>query len=130
MARNAARARGYVGSLGGVIQLGRLTVSGVAQVGIASTIDIQAASIGSTITVSAGSLPAGMTLNSGARTITGTPTTPGAASFTLTETLIGGTLTVQDTTAIATSLGITGVRDIMHRPDLIPSFDQLLPVAG
>jgi hypothetical protein len=41
-----------------------------------------------------------------------------------------GQLTIQQTTEIAQSLGITGVRDLMHRPDLIPSFDALLPVAG
>jgi len=41
-----------------------------------------------------------------------------------------GHLTVEGTTQIATSLGITGVRDLMHRPDLIPSFDALLPVVA
>lgn len=41
-----------------------------------------------------------------------------------------GLLTVEGTTQIAVSLGITGVRDLMSRPDLIPSFDALLPVAG
>jgi len=41
-----------------------------------------------------------------------------------------GTLTVEQTTAISQSLGITGVRDLMVRPDLIPAFDALLPVAG
>lgn len=41
-----------------------------------------------------------------------------------------GHLTIQQTTEISQSLGITGVRDLMHRPDLIPSFDALLPVAA
>lgn len=41
-----------------------------------------------------------------------------------------GHLDVTGTSQIATSLGITGVRDLMHRPDLIPSFDALLPVVG
>jgi len=39
-----------------------------------------------------------------------------------------GGLTVEGTQQIAQSLGITGVRDLMHRSDLIPSFDALLPV--
>lgn len=41
-----------------------------------------------------------------------------------------GHMTVESTTQIATSLGIQGVRDLMVRPDLIPSFDALLPVAA
>lgn len=41
-----------------------------------------------------------------------------------------GHLTIADTTKIAESLGIGGVRDLMVRPDLIPAFDQLLPVAA
>jgi hypothetical protein len=40
-----------------------------------------------------------------------------------------GKLDVAGTTAIATSLGLNGVRDLMVRPDLVPSFDQLLPTA-
>lgn len=39
-------------------------------------------------------------------------------------------MTVGDSAEIAKSLGITGVRDLMHRPDLIPSFDALLPEAA
>ena len=38
-----------------------------------------------------------------------------------------GTLTVQATNEIAVSLGLTGVRDLIHRPDLIASFAALLP---
>lgn len=41
-----------------------------------------------------------------------------------------GHLTVEGTAEISASLGITGVRDLMHRPDLIPSFDALLPTGG
>lgn len=41
-----------------------------------------------------------------------------------------GHLTVEGTAEISASLGITGVRDLMARPDLIPSFDALLPVAA
>jgi hypothetical protein len=41
-----------------------------------------------------------------------------------------GTLTVEGTTQIAQSLGITSVRDLMHRPDLIPAFDAALPVVA
>lgn len=41
-----------------------------------------------------------------------------------------GTLTVQETQEIATSLGITGVRDLIHRPDLIAPFAALLPQAA
>lgn len=38
-----------------------------------------------------------------------------------------GVLSVEGTAEISASLGIGGVRDLMHRPDLIPSFDALLP---
>lgn len=41
-----------------------------------------------------------------------------------------GTLTVERTTQISQELGITGVRDLMHRPDLIPAFDAKLPVVA
>lgn len=41
-----------------------------------------------------------------------------------------GKLTVAGTTEIAVSLGLTGVRDLMVRPDLIPSVDALLPELG
>lgn len=41
-----------------------------------------------------------------------------------------GQLTVEQTAQISQSLGITGVRDLMHRPDLIPSFDAALPVVA
>jgi len=38
-----------------------------------------------------------------------------------------GALTVEQTAEISAALQIGGVRDLMHRPDLIPSFDALLP---
>jgi hypothetical protein len=38
-----------------------------------------------------------------------------------------GVLTVEGTAEISTALGITGVRDLLTRPDLVPSFDALLP---
>lgn len=41
-----------------------------------------------------------------------------------------GQLTIEQSAEISAALGITGVRDLMHRPDLIPSFDQLLPVVA
>ncbi len=41
-----------------------------------------------------------------------------------------GALDVTGTMQIAQSLGLTGVRDLMVRPDLIASFDALLPAAG
>lgn len=41
-----------------------------------------------------------------------------------------GQLTVEGTAEIAQALGITGVRDLITRPDLVPSFDALLPVAA
>ena len=41
-----------------------------------------------------------------------------------------GTLTVEATSEIAKSLGLTGVRDLINRPDLVAAFDQLLPVEG
>lgn len=40
-----------------------------------------------------------------------------------------GTLTVEGTAEISAALGISGVRDLITRPDLVPSFDALLPVA-
>ena len=41
-----------------------------------------------------------------------------------------GTLDVAGTNAIAVSLGLTSVRDLVQRPDLVASFDALLPVAA
>lgn len=38
-----------------------------------------------------------------------------------------GLLTIGTTTEIAQSLGLSGIRDLMARPDLIPSFEALLP---
>lgn len=38
-----------------------------------------------------------------------------------------GTLTVQGTNDIAVSLGLTSVRDLVHRPDMVASFAALLP---
>ncbi len=38
-----------------------------------------------------------------------------------------GVLTVEGTAEISSALGITGVRDLLARPDLVPSFDALLP---
>lgn len=38
-----------------------------------------------------------------------------------------GLVTVETTSQIAASLGLTGLRDLMNRPDLVPSFDALLP---
>lgn len=52
----------------------------------AATINILGATAGSTITTT-GTLPSGMSVNSGARTITGTPPTPGTYNFNLVETL-------------------------------------------
>ena len=53
----------------------------------AATVNITNATATSTLALAVGSLPAGMTLNSGARTITGTPTTPGSGTATISETL-------------------------------------------
>jgi hypothetical protein len=41
-----------------------------------------------------------------------------------------GTLTVAATQEIAGSLGLNGLRDLIHRPDLVASFDQLLPTGA
>jgi len=41
-----------------------------------------------------------------------------------------GALTVEQTAEISGALGISGVRDLITRPDLVPSFDALLPVAA
>lgn len=38
-----------------------------------------------------------------------------------------GQLTVEGTAEISAALGISGVRDLITRPDLVPSFDALLP---
>jgi hypothetical protein len=38
-----------------------------------------------------------------------------------------GKMTVADTTDIAVALGLTSVRDLLHRPDLVGAFDALLP---
>lgn len=38
-----------------------------------------------------------------------------------------GVLTVEGTAQISAALGISGVRDLLSRPDLIPSFDMSLP---
>lgn len=61
------------------------TASYVEDVGQSST--ILGSTSGSTLAITSGALPTGMTLNSGARTITGTPTTPATYNFTITETL-------------------------------------------
>lgn len=55
-----------------------------------------------------------------------------AASFAdlmrkITARQTAGTLTVEATSEIAKSLGLTGVRDLINRPDLVAAFDQLLP---
>jgi hypothetical protein len=39
----------------------------------------------------------------------------------------GGTVTTQMTNEIAASLGLTSIRDLANRPDLIPTFEALLP---
>lgn len=41
-----------------------------------------------------------------------------------------GQLTVEGTAEISAALGISGVRDLITRPDLVPSFDALLPVSA
>ena len=66
------------------------------------------------------------------------PTTPAAGEpLTLpvlmrkiTALQTAGTLTVADTNAVAVSLGLTSVRDLVQRPDLIASFDALLPATA
>lgn len=41
-----------------------------------------------------------------------------------------GLITPEATTDICKMLGLTGIRDLVARGDLIPAFDSLLPVAG
>ena len=41
-----------------------------------------------------------------------------------------GLIDVAGTNAIAVSLGLTAVKDLINRPDLIPAFDAALPVAA
>jgi hypothetical protein len=38
-----------------------------------------------------------------------------------------GTLTTELTTQIAQQVGVASVRDLVHRPDLIPAFEAMLP---
>jgi hypothetical protein len=38
-----------------------------------------------------------------------------------------GTLTTELTTQVAQQLGVASVRDLVHRPDLIPAFEAMLP---
>lgn len=45
----------------------------------------------------------------------------------ITAAQTAGTLTVEATHEISTSLGLTGVRDLIKRPDLVAAFDSLLP---
>jgi hypothetical protein len=75
----------------------------------AATINILGTTTGSTLSISGGSLPAGMTLNSGARTITGTPTTPGVSTFGLAETLAGATNSPNTTAGIEITVTATFV---------------------
>lgn len=79
----------------------------------AATVNILGATATSTIAVQTGSLPTGMTLNSGARTISGTPTTPGTYNFTLRETLAGYGNSPRDTalTITVTTAGVTTTID-------------------
>lgn len=48
----------------------------------------------------------------------------------ITSLQAAGTLTVEGTAEISAALGISGVRDLITRPDLVPSFDALLPVSA
>lgn len=55
-----------------------------------------------------------------------------AASFAdlmrkVTRMQTAGLITVEGTSQIAQSLGLTGLRDLMQRPDMVPMFDTLLP---
>jgi len=45
----------------------------------------------------------------------------------ITRMQTAGLVTVEGTAQIAQSLGLTGVRDMINRPDLVPAFDALLP---
>lgn len=47
----------------------------------------------------------------------------------ITSLQAAGALTVEGTAEISAALGIGGVRDLITRPDLVPSFDALLPGA-
>ncbi|MFA7604544.1 MAG: putative Ig domain-containing protein, partial [Novosphingobium sp.] len=63
----------------------------------AATIAIVGATAGSTITLVEGALPAGMTLDGAARSIDGTPSAVGSASFVLRETLADSPNSPRDT---------------------------------
>lgn len=81
--------------------LGTLSLSATSyEEDAARTSNILGATAGSTLAVTTGAVPTGMTLNSAARTITGTPPTPGTYPFTITETLA-------DAPSVATALSIT-----------------------
>lgn len=45
----------------------------------------------------------------------------------ITRMQTAGLVTVEGAAEIARSLGLTGVRDMINRPDLVPAFDALLP---
>jgi hypothetical protein len=70
--------------------------------GTAATIAVTGATAGSTLSLASGTLPAGMTLSSAARTITGTPTSPQSATFTLRETLADSPNSPRDTALTVT----------------------------
>jgi hypothetical protein len=98
----------------------KLSTNSAAQ-GASSSINIIGATSGSAISLLSGSLPAGMALNGAARTISGTPTASGTATFTLRETLAGASNTPRDTELnIAVSAAVAA-------PTI---FDPILKFAG
>lgn len=69
--------------------------------------------------------PAGMV--SGPAVVTTAVSTFADLMKKVTRMQTAGLVTVETTSQIAASLGLTGLRDLMQRPDLVPSFDALLP---
>jgi hypothetical protein len=61
-----------------------------------------------TVEVTAGSLPDGLTLDSTTGDLSGTPTTAGRFTYTLTATSTGGTATLDDTIVIGSTPSISG----------------------
>lgn len=64
--------------------------------------------------------------------VTTAPSEAPAADFAglmrkITARQTAGVLTIESTAALCAALGIAGIRDLVTRPDLVPSFDALLP---
>lgn len=94
-------------------------------VGVAYSQTIQRTGSTSTVAVTAGTLPAGLTLSS-AGVLSGTPTTPVAASFTITATNAAGT-DDQALTLLVPNEGSGGTAPVVTTVTLVPATASLNP---